>query len=69
MTIMPGTLEPSASGTATVQNPYAQLKTGPRISLADQVPLRGPLSIFVEPTNICNFKCVFCPESFSNYEE
>ena len=69
MTIRPGTLEPSASGTATVQNPYAQLKTGPRVRLADQVPLRGPLSVYVEPTNICNFKCVFCPESFSNYEE
>jgi len=27
------------------------------------------MAIYVEPTNICNFKCVFCPESFDDYRE
>lgn len=25
------------------------------------------MSIYVEPGNACNFKCVFCPESFEDY--
>ena len=27
------------------------------------------MSIYLETTNICNFKCIFCPESFSDYKE
>jgi len=49
--------------------PYSSLRAGQRIDLAERIPLRGPLTIYVEPTNICNFKCVFCPESFANYKE
>jgi radical SAM protein with 4Fe4S-binding SPASM domain len=49
--------------------PYSRLRTLPRVSLKDAVPLPGPLTMFVEPTNICNFKCVYCPESFSDFEE
>lgn len=48
---------------------YSELRQAKRISLRDAVPLPGPLSIYVEPTNICNFKCVFCPESFDNFKE
>ena len=40
-----------------------------RINLLESVPLQGPLTIHIEPTNICNFKCKFCPESFDNYKE
>lgn len=40
-----------------------------RIDLVKDIPLTGPLSIHIEPTNVCNFKCTFCPESFSNYED
>jgi MoaA/NifB/PqqE/SkfB family radical SAM enzyme len=32
-----------------------------------QSPIHAPLSIYIEPTNICNFKCSFCPESFGDF--
>ncbi len=48
---------------------YASLRTQKRIDLVEAIPLKGPLSVYIEPTNICNFKCIFCPESFSDYEE
>ena len=48
---------------------YSSLRQSKRINLIDNVPLDGPLSIYIETTNICNFKCSFCPESFENYEE
>lgn len=48
---------------------YGSLRAQPRIPLVQAVPLAAPLSIYLEPTNICNFKCKFCPESFSNYAE
>ena len=49
--------------------PYSSLRTLGRIDLAEAIPLPGPLTIYLEPTNICNFKCVYCPESFDNYKE
>ncbi|HXB97241.1 MAG TPA: radical SAM/SPASM domain-containing protein [bacterium] len=49
--------------------PYSDLRKAPRLALADAVPLPGPLSIHIEPTNVCNFKCVFCPESFDDFHE
>lgn len=39
------------------------------INLVDAVPLLGPLAIYLEPTNNCNFRCVYCPESFKDYED
>ena len=30
-------------------------------SLVDAVPLDTPWTMFIEPTNACNFRCVFCP--------
>ncbi|MFN7987990.1 MAG: radical SAM/SPASM domain-containing protein [Thermoanaerobaculia bacterium] len=32
-----------------------------RARLAEAVPLSTPFAVFVEPTNLCNFKCTFCP--------
>jgi radical SAM protein with 4Fe4S-binding SPASM domain len=32
------------------------------------VRLSAPLSVFVEPTNVCNFACPVCPESFDEFE-
>ena len=32
-------------------------------------PLPIPLTLYVEPTNICNFRCSMCPESLPNYKE
>lgn len=40
-----------------------------RLDLINAIPLNGPLTVHIEPTNICNFKCKFCPESFDNYKE
>lgn len=47
---------------------YTQLRSNARLDLVSAVPLPGPISVYLEVTNICNFKCVFCPESFDNYE-
>lgn len=41
----------------------------PRIDLTKAIPLPAPLVVFVEPTNVCNFKCPICPESFSDYQQ
>ena len=32
-----------------------------RPSLYSSLPLDTPMSLFVEPTNLCNFRCTFCP--------
>lgn len=48
---------------------YSLLREKKRIDLLSAVPLSGPMSIYIETTNICNFKCKFCPESFENYKE
>ncbi|GAB3247292.1 radical SAM/SPASM domain-containing protein [Chitinimonas naiadis] len=55
--------------TDNVATPYSSLRESGRINLVNAVPLSGPMAIYVEPTNICNFKCIFCPESFDNYKE
>lgn len=50
---------------------YSKLRQDPakRLNLADASPMPHPLTIFVEPTNVCNFKCNYCPESFADYGE
>lgn len=30
-------------------------------NLSKILPLKTPLSIMIDPSNLCNFKCVFCP--------
>ncbi|MFO1118092.1 MAG: radical SAM/SPASM domain-containing protein [Beijerinckiaceae bacterium] len=47
---------------------YSQLRAAPRQNLRDIVPLRAPFTLYVETTNICNFNCVYCPESFEDFE-
>ena len=39
------------------------LRSQNRIKLEESVPLPSPLIILVEPTNLCNLKCAFCPTS------
>lgn len=34
-----------------------------RTILRDAVPLNSPLSMYIEPTRICNFKCFYCMHS------
>jgi radical SAM protein with 4Fe4S-binding SPASM domain len=49
---------------------YGELrKKSDRVNLDESIPLPYPLSVYVEPTNRCNFKCSFCPESFDNFAE
>ena len=47
-------------------NPVGQ---APRVDLVKEIPLSRPLSVYIEPCNSCNFKCLFCPESFADYKE
>jgi MoaA/NifB/PqqE/SkfB family radical SAM enzyme len=49
--------------------PFSLLKTNPKAPLAPRIPLPAPLSIFLEFTNRCNFRCKFCPESLDDYRE
>jgi MoaA/NifB/PqqE/SkfB family radical SAM enzyme len=48
--------------------PYSELRHGRRIDLVDASPMAAPLAIYVEPTNVCNFRCTYCPESFHDYK-
>jgi len=36
-------------------------KDRPRCRLADSLPLDTPFSVQIDPSNICNFRCLFCP--------
>lgn len=54
-----------SSGTLT----YNELSTAPRTNLVDAVPLAWPYTIYLEPTNICNLDCGFCPISLDDYKE
>ena len=32
-----------------------------RAKLADVIPISTPYAVYIDPTNLCNFKCQFCP--------
>lgn len=40
-----------------------------RIVLAESVPLTAPLCIRIEPSQLCNFRCEFCPLSVEDYRK
>jgi radical SAM protein with 4Fe4S-binding SPASM domain len=40
-----------------------------RVDLASAHPLPVPFVVQVEPTNVCNFRCPICPESFPDYAQ
>lgn len=48
---------------------YSQLRTAKRLNLAEAIPLPVPMTIYVEPTNVCNLACDFCPHSIPDYKE
>lgn len=48
---------------------YKQLRANGRIDLAGAIPLTAPLTVYVEPTNLCNLSCDFCPQSLDDYKE
>ncbi len=50
--------------TKTVEKWGADRKWNPdvqRAQLAEVIPLATPYAAYIEPTNLCNFKCAFCP--------
>lgn len=49
--------------------PYSQLRFQPRIPLSQAVPLTAPLTLYIEPTNVCNFRCRCCPIGLDDYAE
>lgn len=48
---------------------YGALRGATRTVLADAVPLPAPFTMYVEPTNVCNFACSYCPVSLDDYLE
>lgn len=54
MTDLPG------GGTVSEQKHFTIINKRNRRVLKDLLPLAKPLSVFLEPTNRCNFKCVCC---------
>ncbi len=45
---------------------YIDLKNQ-RKKLSEVIPLKMPFTLFVDPTNWCNFKCSFCPRNFDDF--
>lgn len=37
------------------------LRVNKREDLSKKIPLPFPYVMYIEPTNLCNFKCIFCP--------
>lgn len=46
---------------------YSKLRELKRLSLAKLLPLKFPISMYIETTNRCNFRCRYCPMSLSEY--
>ncbi len=46
---------------------YSQLRSDQRTPLRERLPLDAPLSLFLDPSNRCNFHCSFCPRALSDY--
>ena len=45
---------------------YTELKLH-RTNLRDSIPLDMPFTLFVDPSNFCNFKCSFCPRNQDDF--
>jgi radical SAM protein with 4Fe4S-binding SPASM domain len=45
---------------------YSELRSGARADL-NAGPLEKPFTVYIEPTNVCNFRCSMCPESLPDY--
>lgn len=45
------------------------LYTENRVRLKDVIPLEMPMCVCIEPTNLCNFKCVMCFHGNNEYAE
>lgn len=42
---------------------YTELKNYKRHNLIDVIPLNKPFTLLIEPSNLCNFKCIQCFQS------
>jgi radical SAM protein with 4Fe4S-binding SPASM domain len=51
------------------QTTYSEVRKKERQPLIDVVPLARPYILYIEPSSICNFKCVQCPQSLENHDE
>jgi radical SAM protein with 4Fe4S-binding SPASM domain len=51
------------------KNTYSELRKNERRPLKDAVPLDRPYILYIEPSSICNFKCVQCPQSLQDHEK
>jgi radical SAM protein with 4Fe4S-binding SPASM domain len=40
-----------------------------RIPLKDLLPLPMPVGLCIEPVNVCNFRCKFCPTALPEYKQ
>lgn len=49
--------------------PWSKAYASNRVMLKDKVPLEMPLCIIIEPTNICNFKCLMCWQCTDEYKQ
>lgn len=47
--------------------PFSEAYQKNRLTLREVVPLAVPLCVCIEPTNICNFKCLMCWQSTQEY--
>lgn len=43
--------------------PYTKLKEHDRHNLRDVIPLKKPFTLIIEPTSLCNFRCIQCFQS------
>lgn len=48
---------------------YSELQKRGRKRLKDILPLEIPLSLYVEPSNHCNFRCKFCARNFYDFKD
>jgi radical SAM protein with 4Fe4S-binding SPASM domain len=46
--------------------PYTRLKDHNRHNLAEVIPLEKPFTLIIEPSSLCNFRCVQCYQSISD---
>ncbi len=47
--------------------PFSTAYQSDRIKLVDAIPLSVPLCVSLEPTNICNFRCLMCWQGMEEY--
>ncbi len=49
--------------------PFSEAYQQNRLTLRQVVPLAVPLCVCIEPTNVCNFKCLMCWQSTKEYKK